>query len=182
MNLAERFWAKVERTEECWFWTAARNRAGYGNFWANGSYVNAHVMAYKLAVGDVPIGMFVLHRCDNPACVRPDHLFIGEPVDNTRDMIQKGRYRNGGALALAARTHCKNGHAFTPENTRWDGSTRRCRACARERRKDWARRNPERVRDYHAGWRQRNAEKVNRYSRAYYARRKAALDRGGLFS
>jgi DNA-binding transcriptional regulator YiaG len=86
----ERFWSKVDKSGECWIWTAFRSK-GYGMFQLKGKAEGAHRIAYTLAYGPIPEGMFVCHACDNPPCVRPDHLWLGTIQDNNRDRDQKGR-------------------------------------------------------------------------------------------
>ena len=94
-TLTERFWSKVEKTNGCWWWTGAGAR--YGVFTLpNGGTVSAHRMSWMLAGNDIPPGLYVLHHCDHAACVRPDHLWTGTALDNTHDMIRKGRARFGG--------------------------------------------------------------------------------------
>ena len=86
----KRFWAKVEKTDTCWIWTGAK-RGGYGMFrFKTGSPVGAHRISYQLATGKYP-KEFVLHSCDNPACVNPEHLFVGTHQDNMDDMYAKNR-------------------------------------------------------------------------------------------
>ena len=93
--LAERFWDKVNKSDGCWTWTAASNEKGYGVIGAgNGRNVLAHRASWSLAFGPIPDRLKVLHRCDVPSCVRPDHLFLGTAADNTADMIAKGRMRH----------------------------------------------------------------------------------------
>jgi hypothetical protein len=87
----ERFWAKVNKTDTCWLWTASKDRDGYGQFRFNGTTVKAHRVVIQLEGSDIPSGMCVLHHCDNPGCVNPDHLYIGTPKQNTGDMIERGR-------------------------------------------------------------------------------------------
>jgi hypothetical protein len=100
MTTDERFWAKVEKTEGCWLWTGAKRHKGYGAFvYARDGEVvqgRAHRYSYEVHVGPIPPGVFVLHRCDTPACVRPDHLFLGTNQDNVTDMMKKGRHVSGG--------------------------------------------------------------------------------------
>lgn len=97
LSVEERFWGKVEKTSTCWVWRAKRIHAGYGQFWPGppakaGEYVLATHFAWKLAYHQiVPKGLWVLHRCDNPPCVRIDHLFLGTRTDNAHDMAMKGR-------------------------------------------------------------------------------------------
>lgn len=86
-----RFWNKVVRTRSCWLWTAAKNEKGYGVFGLGQETDKAHRIAWRLINGLIPQGLFVLHRCDVPACVNPKHLFLGTNIDNVRDMIAKGR-------------------------------------------------------------------------------------------
>jgi hypothetical protein len=89
---AERFWSKVDQTGDCWLWTSARHRAGYGAFWVPsvGRMIRAHRVAWALAHGDPGIN-WVLHHCDNPPCVRLEHLFLGDAKANAQDMANKGR-------------------------------------------------------------------------------------------
>jgi hypothetical protein len=96
-SLADRFWEKVDKTSECWLWTGSRYRSGgYGQFaveYDEGRqrHGRAHRVAWILTHGAIPAGMEVLHSCDNPICVNPDHLFLGTQQDNMDDMIAKGR-------------------------------------------------------------------------------------------
>lgn len=93
-SAAERFWAKVQKTETCWVWTAARNSDGYGAFGYKGKVKGAHIVSYDMNIGSIPDGLCVLHKCDNPPCVRPDHLFLGTKKDNMDDCVQKDRRIN----------------------------------------------------------------------------------------
>jgi hypothetical protein len=122
----ERFWRNVDKTGECWTWTGGRAIDGYGSFYADGAGIAAHRFSYQLHNGPIPAGLVICHRCDNPPCVRPDHLFLGTQLDNVRDMFSKDRNVSG----MGRRTHCKNGHPFDEENTLVQpGGWRRCRAC-----------------------------------------------------
>lgn len=125
-----RFLAKVGigSLDECWEWTAARHPSGYGTFYFNGKWSRAHRTAWELANGPIPEGLLVLHRCDNPPCVNPRHLWLGTDADNTRDMIAKGR-GNDPASVNRRKTHCKQGHPFDEENTIPFYGGRRCRMC-----------------------------------------------------
>lgn len=90
-----RFWRGVEKGDGCWEWTKSRSRLGYGTFSLNRrKWVSAHRFAWTLTNGPIPDGLCVLHRCDNPPCVRADHLFLGTLRDNQQDMYAKGRARD----------------------------------------------------------------------------------------
>lgn len=92
---AELFWSKVERSEGCWNWQGRRQPFGYGQFDVARKPQAAHRVAFCLTYGPVSKGLCVLHHCDNPSCVRPDHLFVGTRADNQRDMVAKGRSTKG---------------------------------------------------------------------------------------
>jgi hypothetical protein len=102
MTLAERFWSKVNKDgptqphmpTPCWVWTAFRNEHGYGRLGVSGKTQSAHRVALQLEGAVIPPDRMVLHHCDHPACVRPDHLYIGTPADNMRDCISRGRRRH----------------------------------------------------------------------------------------
>lgn len=101
----ERFWSHVAKTDTCWLWTGSKRNKGYGAFvWADdeGRVIQgrAHRFSYQIMVGPIPAKLFVLHRCDNPACVNPDHLFVGTNQDNVSDMMQKGRHVAGGTYVV----------------------------------------------------------------------------------
>ncbi len=81
----------IKGEDECWNWTGCKSKAGYGQFL--GQY--AHRIAYEMYTGERVYHLHVLHRCDNPSCVNPSHLFLGTHADNMRDMKDKGRSRNG---------------------------------------------------------------------------------------
>ncbi len=92
-----RFWRHVVRTGGCWLWTGAKFTDGYGKIRldrASKKYISAHRLSWQIAYGQVPQGLSVLHQCDTPACVRPDHLFLGTQTDNCMDMMEKGRDRH----------------------------------------------------------------------------------------
>lgn len=87
-----RFLLKITKKAQCWEWAARKNASGYGLFVMGHSKVFlAHRVAYEHWVGPFPNTMRILHRCDNPPCVNPDHLFVGTQADNVRDMVAKGR-------------------------------------------------------------------------------------------
>lgn len=87
----EDFWASIEKTDGCWLWKGTRNNMGYGWFHYQGKSFLAHRYSFELAFGKIPHGLLVLHHCDHPLCVNPEHLFLGTQADNMHDMISKGR-------------------------------------------------------------------------------------------
>lgn len=96
VSVAARFWAKVAIVDDgCWEWRASRSGNGYGMFKLHGRSRGAHVIAFLLANGDVPEGMWVLHHCDNVGCVRPDHLYAGSHTENVADRDRRGRTLSG---------------------------------------------------------------------------------------
>lgn len=90
----ERFWNKVNKTDNCWLWTASKTTAGYGCFKLNGKLESAHILSYCLEYGEKPDELWVLHKCDTPSCVNPEHLFLGTRSDNMKDCHKKGRLAN----------------------------------------------------------------------------------------
>ena len=95
-DLPERFWSKTELIpfSSCWYWTGSLTR-GYGYATVNKKVGYAHRHSWEFNFGAIPKGMCVCHKCDNPICIRPDHLFLGTHADNVRDKIAKGRARTG---------------------------------------------------------------------------------------
>ena len=97
-TLITRFWEKVKRGQGCWEWTGSKDPCGYGHIfikWSSGKPVSdgAHRVSWIIHNGKLPRGKHVLHKCDNPGCVRPDHLWIGTHQDNMADRQKKGRSR-----------------------------------------------------------------------------------------
>jgi len=86
-----RFWRRVTKSDNCWLWNGCCNRDGYGEIYYNKGYISTHRLSWIFAHQFIPEGMQVLHKCDNPPCVNPDHLFLGTHTDNMRDMNLKGR-------------------------------------------------------------------------------------------
>lgn len=96
-DVVTHFWSKVEKTDGCWLWLGRINaaRGGYGTFDSHRVTKRAHRFAYELTYGPAPDDIEVCHRCDNPRCVRPDHLFLGTRKDNAEDCVRKGRTQRG---------------------------------------------------------------------------------------
>jgi hypothetical protein len=129
-SLSERFWAKVDRTDECWIWLGSKRR-DYGLTFDQGRHRPATQVAWELTYSEpFPTGMDACHTCDNPPCVRPDHIFPGTAKDNIQDAKRKGRLSRG-------RTHCPAGHRYDEANTYYPPSGRSgwCRACQRAAQK-----------------------------------------------
>ena len=93
----QRFEAKFRVTPGCWEWTAGFFTNGYGQFWFREKVISAHVASHIIYLGEIPDGLWVLHRCDNRKCVNPDHFFLGTRIDNIEDMLAKGRNQMGEA-------------------------------------------------------------------------------------
>ena len=92
-----RFWSKVNITKDCWLWTAGIDKDGYGKFAVGGKgtqrHFRSHRLSWYLSTGHMPNNSeLVLHKCDVPNCINPDHLFLGDQKDNIRDAIAKGRH------------------------------------------------------------------------------------------
>ncbi len=91
ISLKERFWAKVDKSGDCWLWLAGKDPGGYGRIRFERKNWKAHRVAWILTKGIIPRGLCVLHRCDTPACVRSSHLWLGTKEENWADMRRKGR-------------------------------------------------------------------------------------------
>lgn len=96
-DAAQNFWAKVDKrgADDCWEWTGHRRPGGYGWFNLERKPMHASRAAYILTFGEIAAGLFVCHRCDNPPCCNPAHLWLGTPQENAADMVSKGRVRRG---------------------------------------------------------------------------------------
>lgn len=98
------FWKHVEKKSNgCWEWTASRTRDGYGKVKSKQKVYATHRLAYIFTHGSIPDGLCVLHKCDNPVCVNPEHLFLGTHSDNMQDCVRKGRQgkRSPGPIKLS---------------------------------------------------------------------------------
>lgn len=129
------FMSRVQQGHGCWVWMGARSQAGphgYGVLTVESRKVYAHRRAYELFIGPISVGLNVLHHCDNPPCVRPDHLFVGTQGDNLRDAAAKRRLDTVGKGRW---THCAAGHPYSDENTKRYRGWRYCLTCRRETRR-----------------------------------------------
>ena len=114
--LVQRFWSKVKigTPESCWEWTGSKTGTmGYGSFALNGKATNAHRAYWIMTHGPLDRKMFVCHKCDNPPCVNPSHLFTGTALDNIRDCKAKGRLNKH----ETSKTHCPRKHKYNKKNT-----------------------------------------------------------------
>lgn len=109
-SLQEKFEAGVRRSDGCWEWDGWLSPSGYGMIFHRGHHIGAHRVAYELHYGVAPGDLQVCHHCDNPPCVRPDHLFLGTQKDNVHDMMRKGRRVQGDVCGS------KNGNATLTES------------------------------------------------------------------
>ena len=103
----------------CVLWTANSDKNGYGKIYYNKKHWRAHRLSYYLNKGEISESLQVCHQCDTPACINPQHLFLGTNKDNMIDKVKKGRLRNQNIN----KTHCKFGHEFISENIRWEKTT-----------------------------------------------------------
>lgn len=165
-----RFWAKVNKSDGCWIWTAGKTDDGYGTFWTGNTHSKSHRISWALTNGAIPEGLQICHHCDNPSCVRPDHLFTGTNLDNQLDSIKKGRH------GQKKKSHCPSGHLYSKENTYLTTNGKRmCRECHRARQ-----RNREKTlhgSQYKRKWKIENheyAEKQRIYARKRYHALKAS--------
>lgn len=140
LSAYERFMSYVDDSagpDACHPWTGHISNRGYGRFNAGGRPGQSATRWILGYLRDRPLapGELALHRCDNPVCCNPRHLYIGDQVQNMADMVRRGRGRNLLADRHRAKTHCPRGHEYTPENTRRNGrGSRECLTCAAARR------------------------------------------------
>jgi hypothetical protein len=127
---------EIDPITECWNWTAYRYH-GYGILSVNRHPTKAHRFVYETLRGPVPAGAILCHKCDNRACVNPDHLYVGTYRDNNRDILERRGHHNSN------RTHCTKGHPFNEANTRIivkrGRPTRQCIECTRTFHREYQR-------------------------------------------
>lgn len=133
-TLEERFWGKVHKRDGCWAWGGAKSQ-GYGYITKGGrgeGVVRAPRLSYQIHFGEIPEGMVVRHKCDNPECTNPDHLQIGTHADNMSDLVDRRRHHRH------LQTHCINGHEFNEQNTYTHPKTghRYCKVCKAAKSKE----------------------------------------------
>lgn len=131
-----RFEQSIERIPigGCWLWMRSTGNYGYGQFALTPQrQVRAHRYSYEARHGPIPAGMVVCHRCDNPCCVNPEHLFLGTQRDNIQDCIQKGRFKKH--VAPPPKTHCVHGHEYTAANSGFSNGHRYCKECRNSERR-----------------------------------------------
>lgn len=133
----DRFWALVDiqSIDDCWEWLGTRNIKGYGSFYSDLPESVASRVAWLLTNGPISPGMLVCHRCDNPPCVSPYHLFLGTASDNQRDSVEKGRHVN------TKKTKCPAGHEYSEQNTAMVEGKRICIICRKTNYNRWAKEN-----------------------------------------
>lgn len=151
-KVLDKFWAKVlipQDANACWEWQGHLCR-GYGNFDLPGRRkIKAHRMSWIIANGEIQENMKICHKCDNPKCVRPDHLFVGTQADNIMDAVRKGRIKPPhllGVIGNPPKEKCSRGHPLSGDNLLIDyRGNRRCRACYKDAQRRWDIKNRRKV-------------------------------------
>jgi len=168
----------IDPVSGCHIWTGWKNLQGYGKIFVDQKHRLTHRIAWQSVHGSIPDGMCVLHRCDRPACVNPNHLFLGDRASNNADRAIKGRSRSILAEMNAAKTHCIKGHQLTSNNIvlsfyRQTGY-RRCLICAYASNAKVAAKKPKaEIKAYKKRWRDSRKELANIQKKIWRHRRKA---------
>lgn len=153
-NWPSRFWAKVEKTSDCWLWRGAADKLGYG-FFSNPfsrtpKMLRAYRLSYEIAKGKIPANRVLDHVCRNPRCVNPDHLEAVTMRENT--------LRGIGPTAKQARsTHCPQGHIY---DYAYPDGRRGCRKCMNKQTVEWNKKHRDVVNEYQRKWRLKNKTKI----------------------
>jgi hypothetical protein len=139
-KVKELFWSKVNIDPDgCWGWSGAKSPRGYGVMTINNKKKIATHVSWWLETGDWPTA-WMLHKCDNPPCIRPDHLFVGNQTDNMRDAHSKGRTKN----TFVEKEFCKHGHPMSGDNVGLINSKARgkilryCKECSKLMNQKWS--------------------------------------------
>ena len=130
MDITERLNSTTYILDGHLLWGGASNAAGYGHLKIGEKLIRAHRLAWELAYGPIPKGVYVLHTCDTPPCILPWHLYLGTHYDNVQDRLRAGHDHN------TNKSQCKRGHLFNRTNTSITVTgRRRCRVCHREQQR-----------------------------------------------
>ena len=121
----------IDNNTDCWNWSEGKDKDGYGKICVNRKHLRAHRLSYEVFISKFDSKNIICHKCDNPSCINPDHLFLGTWLTNMQDKVNKGRLRNQNM----DKTHCKNGHEFSSDNTILNDNRRTCVICYKERYK-----------------------------------------------
>ena len=139
------FYRRIKKTKTCWLWRGALHTSKkrkwiypYGQLHVKGLPSQAHRLSWEIHYGAIPDGLFILHKCDNPPCVRPDHLKSGTAKDNNRDALVKGH-------SIQWKGSCKKGHPLDDVYIYPNKRQRYCRRCSRVSQLKWYHRNSARI-------------------------------------
>ena len=135
----DKFKSKFDLASNCWNWNKSTCRKGYGRFYARQRWWTASRISFVIYKGKIDYGKLVLHTCDNPPCVNPKHLYLGNEKDNANDCVNRNRN------PLSNKSHCKNGHLLSGMNcgvykSNNGNKYRRCKICYRTWLKNWRKR------------------------------------------